>query len=216
MPNIIANGDFERGLDGWDVSVEDPLFTTVERTGTGLSRGLSLRCFARNDVLQQTLLPESYATDSYLHFWYGGYGASFYVYVYYADGTREAAMYYGHWPETWEEAWVPVSQSQAIARIQFELGTAYDFYLDDISLEGTIPAQPSAPPGLPWTSPVKPIPEQVIDLEALMIGHFFGVQRELNRISALLSKQRYPNLRKEVEAELANRLPEGARPDKKR
>jgi|APFre7841882724_1041349.scaffolds.fasta_scaffold60301_1 hypothetical protein len=212
MPNIIMNGDFERTLEMWDVRPEDyaqgdqPFVSTVERQGEfeDDARGLSLKIsLARFLSIEQTLQAGAHATERYLRFSCCGYAADFYVNVHYADGTsREAGHYYGHWRYYWRDETVRVSTTKPIARIEFLFTSAMDFYLDDISLEGTLVAPP-----LPW---FKKAPEEVDGAREIgmrLEEHFLATEHELNRIRALLSMQTYPNLRKEVDDALAKRLP---------
>jgi hypothetical protein len=208
MANLVINGDFERDLELWDVQADRQWFTTIERPASSpyvnLSRGESLRISMGCSpiTVSQTLFSGSFASDR-LRFSYGGYGADFYVNIHYADGTvHEGAHIYGHWPEVWEDASVPVSRRKAIQRVEFLIMCAMDFYLDDISLEGTVEAMPEP------LSTMKKAPEEVNDLPKLAARieeHFMATERQLNRISAMLSMQRYPNLPKDIDDAFAKR-----------
>ena len=219
MANIVINGDFQRGLEMWDVSpayyrdAENPLVRASTRTGS--SRGSSLYIeLGRHLLISQALPLSAFATGGSLRFSIGGYGADFYVIITYEGGERESTHFFGHWEDSsepaWEELTVPVSSTRAIDSIAFNFFTAHDIYLDDISLDGFVSATPERR--------VREIPEEIYPLPQRfhrMEHRLIAMERELKRITALLAKRESPDIAKQVEVKLQKRIPKNRATPKK-
>lgn len=214
MANVIQNGDFERALHQWVVQPEywsdapDPLVETQEAPIA--SRGQSLYIeLARWVQVEQQYPWVVYAEEGHLHFSFMGEAADFYVNIYYEGGAVSRVHFYGHWPIAWEDAQVPVSVDKGIIRIEFLFVGAMNFYLDDISLEGS-----SLPPSRFFWSQMQKVPGQIYDddmtySKSPVIGRLEGIELELKRISALLAQQQDPDIIKNIDAALEKRVPKG-------
>jgi hypothetical protein len=214
MANIIINGNFERGLEMWDVAPEYylagdyPLVRSSHIPGYGSSCHIEL---GRSLVIKQTLPLSAIATDGGLQFTVGGYAADFYVEITYEGEEKESTHFFGHWedfPEdgdspviTWEQLSVPVSSTKILSRVAFSFVTAHNFYLRGVFLEGYVIGTPERK--------IREIPERVYPLPEpfpRMEHRLIAMERELKRISALLAKQASPDIAQEVTAKLQKRV----------
>ena len=209
MPNIIQNGNFERDLlRYWEVFPEymtessDPIIRTQESPAA--SRGQSLYIeVARWFRIEQSFPWVVYAGESQLHLSFRGEAADFYVIIHYEDGTTDSSHFYGHWPSTWENEQVTVTIGKGIVRLEFQFLGAWSFYLDDISLDGS-----SISPFVPWRPRMRKIPEELYDYDLRfshtpLLGRVEGIERELKRISTLLSRQQHPDVDKNIDEAIA-------------
>lgn len=213
MPNQIRNGDFEEGLRDWEYP--DGI-VAVRRCPEGTpttSRGDSLYVeLGQWFSIEQRYPWTIYAEASHLYFHYRGYAASFYVNVHYDDGSMDDVYIYGHWPSAWQRGSVPVRADRGIVRLEFLVQIAFDFYLDDISLEGrSYPSWPREPN-------IRQIPEQFPEpwmLIPRIEDRLIGIEQALNRISSQMAQDRYPDLEQKIKEERGRRESPPGRPRKK-
>ncbi len=208
MANVIRNGDFERGLREWDVLAERPDPPIGVRESPVAPRGHSLHIegMVRWARIGQSYPWVVYAAEGHLHLSFRGAAADFYVNLHHDDGTTTSAHFYGHWPHVWESEEVPVSTEKGIVRLEFLVVGALDFYLDDISLEGSTIPRPFS------RARIREIPEQVFDYDMRfplppLMERLDGIERELKRIRTALSQQQDPDLVKDIEDALGKRPP---------
>ena len=212
MANLIRNGNFERGLDQWDIGADwpDPPIEVRESPVDARGRSLHVDGLVRWVRIQQTYPWVVRAAESHLHLSFRGQAADFYVNLHHEDGTTAGCHFYGHWPHVWENEEVPVSTEKGIVRLELLLVGALDLYLDDISLEGSSPPRPFS------RAQFREIPEQVFDFDMRypvppLMQRLEGIERELKRISCALSRQRDPDLLKRSEDALGKLPPNKAR-----
>lgn len=210
MPNIIQNGNFERGLRQWEVLPEssDSLIRTQESPVSPKGQSLYI-ALARGISIEQSFPWIVYASESHLHLSFRGEAADFYVTIHYEDGTRDDFHFYGHWPSVWENEQVPVASGKGIVRLELLFLGAWGFYLDDISLDGT-----SISPPRFWRPEMRKIPEEIYDYDLRfphppLQGRLEGIEQELKRITTLLSKQQYPDIDKNIDEAIAKNEQKG-------
>lgn len=212
MANAILNGDFERGLHQWEVLPEywadlsNALIGTQEATAAPKGQSLFIE-LARWVQVEQAYPWMVFANESHLHFSFMGDAADFYTIIHYEDNTTTSVHFYGHWPRTWVSEQVPVLTDKGIVRLEFLFVGAMNFYLDNISLEGS-----SLPPSRFVAPRIQEIPEELYEYDlrfsnSPLMGRLAGIECELKTITALLAQQQYPEVIKDIDTALANRVP---------
>jgi hypothetical protein len=202
MPNVIRNGDFESGLDDWNVRPEEEAADGWVRVDSDCpDRSIALHIFSSQYIFIEQNYPWIvYADSGDLTFRIYGYGAAFYVNIHYEDGSAENHLFYGHYEDRWEQLSVPVISGKGITKIQFEVIVAVEIFIDDIILFGS--SQPSWAP-----SPIKPPSQEynVPPLLEVMERRLIGIEKQMSRIANLLTKQQYPDFIKELRRKVEKR-----------
>lgn len=199
MAELIRNGNFERDLDEWTIlPVEYRGIETMVRVQAAPEhpRGESLYFESAHHVSIEQSFPWSpHATDGELSLQVFGYAAHFYVNVHYEDGGMDDGNFYGHFLDGWERLTIPVADRRPIARLELFVLVAVDFYIDDISMQGTNTE-------LKWQRPESKRPPEEFNeppLREVLERRMIGIEKQINRLTKELVKQQIPDLSKEVD-----------------
>jgi len=207
---IIENGYFSHGLDDWEVLPEywthppaNVRIATASRDvfieGTGEAPRESLFVELGRWISIRQAFPSGAITDS-THFYmaYHADAASFYVNLHFEDGI-ESTHFYGHWPDSWQTGWYPMSMDRNLLQFEILIQSAVNLYIDNISVPGDR-IEPKL--GHPMRAN---IPEEIDDLRRaqLPLEHrMLGIERGLLQMQALLAQQQDPDINKRVKKAL--------------